>query len=124
MIRVLAFLSLFSLWISNMSDAQQRTPQDSATTPQALRHLGVEYYRWRDESYPVGSSDQGLHTWDHRLTDYSSTAIRTRRQHVAQLLAKVRAMQTRAWKKDDLIDWLLFRAQLDNSEFYDRVLQF
>ncbi|MEO5722129.1 MAG: hypothetical protein ABIR71_11745 [Chthoniobacterales bacterium] len=36
----------------------------------ALRKLAEDYYAWRNENYPVRSSDAGLHTWDDRLTDF------------------------------------------------------
>jgi uncharacterized protein (DUF885 family) len=99
--------------------AQHATPLPDAA---ALRALAHAYYEWRDTSYPVGSSDQGRHTWDDRLTDYSGTAVRERRRHVTQLLARVRATATRGWTRDDRIDWLLFRSQLEGVEFFDRVM--
>ena len=40
------------------------------------------------------------------------------------LLDKVRATNTDNWPKDERIDWNLFRAQLENAEFGDRVLKF
>src|SRR5205823_13401088 len=33
-----------------------------------LRRVAQDYYNWRNENYPVGSSEAGLHTWDDRLT--------------------------------------------------------
>src|SRR5207245_1540613 len=45
-------------------------------------------------------------------------------QHVHSLLQKVRAMKTHNWPKNDRIDWILFRAQLENVDFGDRVLKF
>lgn len=90
----------------------------------ALRKLADDYYKWRNENYPVGSSDAGLHTWDDRLTDYSSARLTERSQHVRKLLDEVRAISTDAWTKDDRIDWLLFRSQLEAAEFADRVLRF
>jgi len=47
-------------------------------SPIALRKTAEEYYRWRNENYPVNSSDKGLHTWDNRLTDYSQSALVSR----------------------------------------------
>ena len=35
----------------------------------ALRKLADDFYAWRNENFPVYSSDAGLHTWDNRLTD-------------------------------------------------------
>src|SRR6266581_3718553 len=96
----------------------------SADTPDAPRKMADEYYAWRNENYPVRSSDAGLHTWDDRLTDYSQAKIAERAQHVHSLLAKVRAMKTDNWPKNDRIDWILFRAQLENVDFGDRVLKF
>jgi uncharacterized protein (DUF885 family) len=85
--------------------------------------LAEEYYAWRNENYPVDSSQAGLHTWDDRLTDYAPAKVAARAQHVRGLLEKVRAMKTDAWSKDDRIDWLLFRAQLEAVDFNDRVLK-
>src|SRR5712692_3236129 len=100
----------------NMTSAQ--------TSPAALRRIADDYYDWRNQNYPVASSDAGLHTWDNRLTDYSPGAIAARRQHVRGLLAQVNAMPTTKWKKDDRIDWLLFRSQLESVAFFDRVMDF
>jgi uncharacterized protein (DUF885 family) len=94
------------------------------TSPAALRRIAVDYYDWRNRNYPVASSDAGLHTWDSKLTDYSPAAIAARRQHVRGLLAQVDAMPTTNWKKDDRIDWLLFRSQLEGVVFFDRVMDF
>src|SRR5204862_3461066 len=96
----------------------------SADTPDALRKMADGYYAWRNENYPVRSSDAGLHTWDDRLTDYSPGKIAERAQHVHSLLEKVRAMKTDNWPKDKRIDWILFRAQLENVDFENRVLKF
>jgi uncharacterized protein (DUF885 family) len=94
------------------------------TTPADLHRLADDYYRWRNQNYPVVSSDNGLHTWDNRLTDYSLSAILARRLYVKDVLAKVEAMQTKNWSKDDRIDWLLFRSQLDGIAFFNRVMDF
>ena len=91
-------------------------------SPESLRKLASDYYRWRDQSYPVASSSQGLHTWDDRLADFSPRAVQSRRKHVAELQAQVRAMPAEGWGKDDRIDWLLFRSQIDTVEFFDRVM--
>src|SRR5438046_8273184 len=96
----------------------------SANTTDALRRMADDYYAWRNENYPVRSSEAGLHTWDDRLTDYSSAKIAERAQHVHSLLEKVRAMKTDNWPKNDRIDWILFRAQLENVDFQNRVLKF
>src|SRR5258708_22353168 len=90
----------------------------------ALRRIAADYYDWRNRNYPVASSDAGLHTWDSKLTDYSPAAIAARRQHVRSLLAQVNAMPTTNWNKDDRIDWLLFRSQLEGVVFFDRVMDF
>ncbi len=90
----------------------------------ALHKVANEYYAWRNENNPVQSSDAGLHTWDDRLTDYSSAKIAERAQHVRSLLEKVRAMKIDNWPKDERIDAILVRAQLENVDFQDRVLKF
>src|SRR5439155_10113330 len=96
----------------------------SANTTDALRKMADDYYAWRNENYPVRSSEAGLHTWDDGLTDYSPAKIAERTKHVHSLLEKVRAMKTDNWPKNDRIDWILFRAQLENIDFGDRILKF
>ena len=90
----------------------------------ALHKIADDYYAWRNENYPVRSSDVGLHTWDDRLTDYSPAQIATRAQRVRSLLEKVRAMKTDNWPKDERMDQILFRAQLEDVDFGNRVLKF
>jgi uncharacterized protein (DUF885 family) len=90
----------------------------------ALHKMAEDYYAWRNENYPVQSSDAGLHTWDDRLTDYSPAKIAERAQHVHSLLEKVRAMKTDNWPKGERIDAILFRAQLEEVDFGNRVLKF
>ncbi|CAN5486478.1 DUF885 domain-containing protein [soil metagenome] len=98
-------------------------PRSKAADPAALRNLAENYYKWRNENHPVASSDAGLHIWDDRLTDYSAAKVAERAEHVRDLLDQVRAMSTADWSKDDRIDWLLFRSQLEGVAFSDRVLQ-
>ncbi|HEY7784274.1 MAG TPA: DUF885 domain-containing protein [Pyrinomonadaceae bacterium] len=93
-------------------------------TPADLRKLAEYYYNWRNQNFPVASSDAGLHTWDHQLTDFSLSAILARRLEAKELLAKVSKMQTENWGKDDRIDWLLFRSQLEGVTFFNRVMNF
>jgi len=102
----------------------QTTMAQTASSPATLRRLADDYYNWRNQNYPVASSDAGLHTWDHKLTDYSPGAINGRRTRVITTLGQVNRMQTAGWKKDDRIDWLLFRAQLEGPAFFDRVMDF
>jgi len=89
----------------------------------ALRKLADDFYAWRNENYPVYSSDAGLHTWDNRLTDYSGAKVAERAQHIRKLLEQVRAMATANWSKEDRIDWMVFRAQLEAPDFNNRILQ-
>ncbi len=90
----------------------------------ALHKLADDYYAWRNENYPVNSSEAGLHTWDNRLTDYSPAKITERQQHVHSLLEKLRAIKIDNWPKNERIDAILFRAQLENIDFQNRVLKF
>jgi uncharacterized protein (DUF885 family) len=110
----------FALMLVSFHAIQAQTPK----TPAELRQLAADYYNWRNQNFPVFSSDAGLHTWDNRLTDYSLSAVLDRRLHAKELLAKVQAMPTADWNKEDRIDWLLFRAQLDGVVFFNRVIDF
>ena len=98
--------------------------QDHVMGAAALHKLANDYYNWRNENDPVSSSNAGLHTWDDRLADFSPAKIAERAQHVRALLEKVRAMKIDTWPKDEQIDAILFRAQLENIDFGNRVLKF
>jgi uncharacterized protein (DUF885 family) len=116
-------LAIFLLGVAVTDLSSQSTPSQAGADITALRKLADEFYAWRNENFPVYSSDSGLHTWDHRLTDYSAMKIAERAQHVRKLLDKVRAMPGAKWPKEDRIDWMLFRAQLEGSDFGSSVLQ-
>lgn len=90
---------------------------------QKLHKIADDYYEWSKVNYPVFASDQGDHRFDERMTDYSASAIAKRRAHVTELLAKVSAMEIAKWPKDEKIDWILFRSQLQGADFGNRVLQ-
>jgi uncharacterized protein (DUF885 family) len=105
-------------------DAAAFKNQNVNTAIAALHKLADDYYAWRNENYPVNSSDAGLHRWDDRLTDYSPAKIDERAKHVHALLEKVRAMKIENWPKDERIDAVLFRAQLEDIDFGNRVLKF
>ncbi|HKO55721.1 MAG TPA: DUF885 domain-containing protein [Thermoanaerobaculia bacterium] len=92
-------------------------------TPATLRSTAHEFYTWRQQHYPVFASDQGMHAYDDELTDYSAAAIEERRAYVRRLLARIQATDARQWAKDDRIDFVLFRAQIERNEFADRVLR-
>ncbi|MBV9086338.1 MAG: DUF885 domain-containing protein, partial [Acidobacteriaceae bacterium] len=94
------------------------------SSPADLAKLASDYYKWHQQNFPVDSSDQGLHPWDDRLTSYTPEAISSRRKYVQATLATVRRFQTERWSKDDRIDWVLFRSQVEREEFFDRVLRF
>jgi uncharacterized protein (DUF885 family) len=115
-------LSLAAILIIAISSSS--TLAQEPKTPADLHKLANDYYTWRNQNYPVASSDAGLHTQDSKLTDYALSAILMRRLQVKEVLGKVRAMQTANWSKDDRIDWLLFQAQLDGIEFFNRVIDF
>jgi uncharacterized protein (DUF885 family) len=118
--RLILFVISCAIIFCSLNTALAQEPK----TPADLQKLAADYYNWRNQNYPVGSSDAGLHTWDNKLTDYSLSAVLMRRLHVKEVVAKVRAMDTAKWNKDDRIDWLLFRSQLDGVDFFNRVIDF
>jgi uncharacterized protein (DUF885 family) len=98
--------------------------QDHVMGAAALHKLANDYYNWRNENSPIASSSRGLHTWDDKLPDFSPAKIAEEAQHVHALLEKVRAMKIDTWPKDDQIDAILFRSQLEGVDFQNRVLKF
>jgi uncharacterized protein (DUF885 family) len=111
--------------VSNKALITKQSPLVNAVVDAAALHkLADDYYNWRNENYPVRSSEAGLHTWDNALTDYSVAKIAGRAEHVRKLLEQVRAIKSESWPKADRIDAILFRAQLENVDFGNRVLKF
>lgn len=94
----------------------------AAADPAALRQLAHDYYQWRDAAYPVATSAAGDHRLDDRFADYRAPAVAQRRQHVSDLMTQLNAMSTSGWGRDDRIDLVLFRAQLEYADFFDRRL--
>src|SRR6266550_7690819 len=111
-------VTLFLTTLAIMTLSSSLIMAQDPKTPADLQRLAQDYYNWRNQNYPVASSDAGLHTRDNKLTDYSLSAVLMRRLQVKEVLAKVRAMPTANWSKEDRIDWLLFRAQLDGTDFF------
>ncbi len=66
-------------------------PLGAAPSADDMRAMAHGYYSWRNEQFPAASSEQGLHTWDDRLTNYSASALRARRNYVADLAARAGA---------------------------------
>jgi uncharacterized protein (DUF885 family) len=92
-----------------------------AQTPADLHAVATSYYAWRDSTDPVTTSGLGDHRWDDRLADFRPASVRANRRHVAALLAKVNTMPSRGWSRDDRVDWLLFRSQLEYADFFGRI---
>jgi uncharacterized protein (DUF885 family) len=101
-----------------------RAASGAEDSPQRLHQLAHEYYGWSAHEQPVASSDQGLHTWDDKLPDFSRASVERRNAHVHELLEAVRRMNTNGWTKDERIDRILFQAQLERPDFSARVLRF
>lgn len=88
--------------------------------PSELRKTAHDYYRWRDDSYPVETSGLGDHRLDAKLTDFGMTAVLARRHHVSDLLQQVNGFDAAGWPKDDRIDLVLFQSQLEMADFFGR----
>ncbi len=94
----------------------------SAMTPAELHKLSHDYYAWRDRAFPVVTSDQGRHTFDDELSDFSQAAVAKRRRHVQSIVERMKAVDLSTWKKDEAIDAILFRAQVERDDFLSREL--
>ena len=94
-----------------------------AAAPGELRTMAHSVYEWYDEAYPVAASSLGDHRFHARLTDYRMSEVVRRRQHVSDLLAQVRELETDGWSKDDRIDRVLFESKLASMDFFGRRLK-
>jgi uncharacterized protein (DUF885 family) len=109
--------------IPALAAPQKATVPMKPLTPAELHSLAHDYYEWQKMIDPVGASDQGFHAADDKLDDFSPVAITRNAAHVRALLDRVRAVDVTGWAKDDVIDWLLFRSQLEGADFPERVLK-
>jgi uncharacterized protein (DUF885 family) len=94
----------------------------SNTFHQELHQCAEDYYEWQKEQYPVSSSHQGFHRWDDRLTDYSREAIAARRDFTGKILDRLSTMRHKSQQKDDYVDYILFRAQIEGAILMDGIL--
>ena len=92
-------------------------------TPESLHETAKSFYTWRQHNFPVFASDQGMHQFDDRLTDYAPSAINNRKLFIDRLLARIRATDVSKWSKDDKIDFILFRSQIEGIDFGNRILK-
>src|SRR4051812_27470868 len=100
---------------SSFAAPKKAAPPMKPLTPAELHALAHDYYEWQKKTYPVGASDQGYHAGDDKLDDLSPAATARNAAHVRSLLDRVRTANITGWSKDDTIDWLLFRAQLEGA---------
>ncbi|MDP9361532.1 MAG: DUF885 domain-containing protein [Acidobacteriota bacterium] len=116
-----AIIVVLFVAVSSFAAVKKTTPPPKPFTPVELRALAHEYYEWQKKEYPVNASDQGFHAADDKLDDFSPAAIARNAAHVHALLERVRGANIAAWAKNDIIDWLLFRSQLERDDFPERV---
>ncbi|MGH9423021.1 MAG: DUF885 family protein, partial [Thermoanaerobaculia bacterium] len=115
------FVVLLFFAVSSFAAPKKASTPVKPLTPAELRALAHDYYEWQKKEYPVGASDQGFHERDDKLDDLSPAAIARNAAHVRALLDRVRGANISGWSKDDTIDWLLFRSQLEGADFPERV---
>ena len=88
-----------------------------------IAHDGGRLLQMAQRELSGASSDAGLHTWDDKLTDYSPKQNRGARATRPLAAGKSARHENRRLAKNDRIDWILFRAQLESADFQNRVLK-
>jgi uncharacterized protein (DUF885 family) len=118
--RVALVIALF-VAVSAFAAVRKAAPPAKPMTPAELLSVAHQYYEWEKKEYPVNASDQGFHAADDKLDVFTPAAIARNAAHVHALLERVRGANVAGWAKDDVIDWLLFRSQLERDDFPERV---
>jgi uncharacterized protein (DUF885 family) len=116
-----AFVITLFVAVSSLAATKKASVPPKPLTPAELHSFAHDYYEWQKKEYPVSASDQGFHAADDKLDDFSPAAIAGNAAHVRALLDRVRGANVSGWAKDDIIDWLLFRSQLERDDFPERV---
>ncbi|MBI3448912.1 MAG: DUF885 domain-containing protein [Acidobacteria bacterium] len=91
----------------------------------SFRAMAHAYYAWAIEDQPTYASDQGLHTWDARLTDYAPAAVAAREERARAAMAAIAGIDAKAggWSATDQIALALFRSDIEGSIFGAEVLR-
>lgn len=82
-----------------------------------IQTLGREYLTLRAHAFPIWATGMGIHDYDSLMTDYSSEAIFKYRSDVSAILDKLRQMNVKKLKGDDLIDHKLLVSNIQLDEF-------
>jgi len=124
-------LSIGALAMTNTKAGTKEPASGPAASVAEMRTLAHSYYLWSYEDQPVAASDQGLHTWDDRLSDHSPEAIKAREARARATLEKLNLLDASAgasaaapsWSTNDRIAAALLRADLEGALFAAEILK-
>jgi uncharacterized protein (DUF885 family) len=85
----------------------------SAKTPKTLSGLSVQVLESLQEFYPVKSTQMGIHAYDHRLTDYSSKAVKNMTKTLTDYEKKLYKYKSARLSVHDRINYKLAKSNVD-----------
>jgi len=85
----------------------------SAKGHQTLNGLSSEILESLQEFYPVKSTEMGIHAYDHRLTDYSSKAVKNMTKALTNYEKKLYKYKSAKLTVHDRINYMLAKSNVD-----------
>ena len=85
----------------------------SATTTQRFQTLSSDILESIQSFYPVHATEMGIHSYDHRLADYSSKSVKDMIKKLKDYEVKLHKIKESPLSKDDQIDYRLIKSNLD-----------
>jgi len=105
--RLLATLTILAMILTSGSDLS------AARNKESFEKLAAEILESLQSFYPVLATEQGIHSYDHRLADYSSKAVKQMKNRLTEYIKKLYKYRNFNFSADDLIDFKLIRSNVE-----------
>lgn len=85
----------------------------SATNTEKFHAVSSDIIEAIQSFYPVHSTEMGIHSYDHRLADYSQKSVKDMIKKLKDFEVKLHKIHEASLSKDDQIDFRLVKSDLD-----------
>ncbi|MCK4632873.1 MAG: DUF885 family protein, partial [candidate division Zixibacteria bacterium] len=89
------------------------TAGESVAKKQTLDQVGAEIIETLQEFYPVTATEQGIHSYDHRLADYSSRSVKQMIKTLDGFERKLYKFKSAKLPQKDAINYRLLKSNVD-----------
>ena len=100
---------LMLVW--SVADAAPK--KTSRSHAQTFADLSDEILKGLQTFYPVTATEMGVHTFDHRLTDYSAKSVKEMINRLKQYESRLGKLRNNAFEPADLLNYKLIKSNVD-----------